>query len=339
MATFVERNGKILARIRINGASKSATFKTKSEAKVWAAIQERGVEVDTQIAARQIQEGKYYPANFAEILNKYRDKVTPMKKTVKAESAMIDCLLRDAPFMSVPIHQLETIHFNDFRDQRLRKVKASTVSRQFDVMRSACKYAKEQLKWFAPVEELALCKTPVPHQKAFRRIEDDVFDVLFYAANKSRNNYLIDAIKLAVETGMRRGEVANLAWSDVDLQRSLITVRDTKTGHDRVIVMSPNARKVIEDRREKLCDPFDTAKVLGTSNNALKLAWQRCRKRAGANVRFHDLRHEACSRFFEMGFSPAEVSSLSGHLTLKSLMRYSHATQDKILKRMNEVQS
>lgn len=333
MATYTAKNGKIRVRIRRNGASKSATFDTKSEAKVWAALQERGVEVDTQIAAAQIAEGKYYPANFAEILNKYCDKVTPMKKTAKAESAMIDCLLRDAPFMSVPIHQLETIHFNDFRDQRLRKVKAATVSRQFDILRAACKYCKEQLKWWTPSENLALCKTPVPHQKAFRRIEDDVFDVVFQAAKKSRNNYLIDAIKLAVETGMRRGEVANLKWVDVDLQRSLITVRDTKTGHDRVVVMSPNARKVFEARENK------TGKVLGTSNNALKLAWQRCKKRAGVSIRFHDLRHEACSRFFEMGFNPAEVSSLSGHLTLSSLMRYSHATQDKILKRMNEVQS
>ena len=333
MATFVSKNGKIQVKIRKNGANKSATFATRSEANVWAALQERGVEVDNQIAAAQIAEGKYYPANFAEILNKYRDKVTLMKKTAKAESAMIDCLLRDAPFMSVPIHQLETIHFNDFRDQRLRKVKAASVSRQFDVLRAACKYAKEQLKWWPPSANLALCKTPVPHQKAFRRIEDDVFDVVFQAAQVSRNNYLIDAIKIAVETGMRRGEIANLKWVDVDLQRSIITVRDTKTGHDRVVVMSPNARKVIEARENK------TGKVLGTSNNALKLAWQRCKKRAGVSIRFHDLRHEACSRFFEMGFNPAEVSSLSGHLTLKSLMRYSHATQDKILKRMNEVQS
>ena len=64
--------------------------------------------------------------------------------------------------------------------------------------------------------------------------------------------------------------------------------------------------------------------------------WKRVKKRSGTEFRFHDLRHEAISRFFEMEMSPIEVASISGHRTLKQLMRYSHADTERLVAKMQE---
>lgn len=68
---------------------------------------------------------------------------------------------------------------------------------------------------------------------------------------------------------------------------------------------------------------------------ALKMCWRRVILNAGlADFHFHDLRHEAISRLFEMGLTVPEVASVSGHRTLAQLMRYSHANQQSIREKL-----
>jgi integrase len=67
------------------------------------------------------------------------------------------------------------------------------------------------------------------------------------------------------------------------------------------------------------------------SANALRLAWERLRRRAGVSgLRFHDLRHEAVSRFFEKGLNMPEVAAISGHRDPRMLMRYAHPKAEAI---------
>ncbi len=79
------------------------------------------------------------------------------------------------------------------------------------------------------------------------------------------------------------------------------------------------------------------ARLLPMTENALRLGFQRLRKRAGLeHIRFHDLRHEAVSRLFEKGLTPPEVASVSGHRTLSQLMRYSHADLNAVADKMKK---
>lgn len=332
MATYAKRNGKIRVQVRKNNRAYSATFDNKSDAQLWAAMHEHGAAVSQRQVNAQVASGHYCPVNFAEILIKYQNKVTALKKTAKAEDNMISMLLK-APFMTVPIAHLTAEHFTDYRDQRLRVVKPSTVSRHFDILRRAAKVAEEEWNWVSPVEALSRCRTIVPPPAIVRRIPEAVLDLLRASANLSRVIYLRAAIELALVTGMRRSELAKLEWGDVDLDNCLLTVRDTKNGYDRTIPLAKPAIEALEKLGQS------KGLVLGCSAGALTQAWKRCKKRAGVDIRFHDLRHEACSRLFEMGFSPIEVASISGHRTLSQLMRYSHASQDAMLARMNEVLS
>ena len=72
------------------------------------------------------------------------------------------------------------------------------------------------------------------------------------------------------------------------------------------------------------------------SPNGFRLAWVRLTRRAGiADLHFHDLRHEAVSRFFEMGLSVPEVALISGHREIRMLLRYTHPARQGIIAKMD----
>ena len=85
---------------------------------------------------------------------------------------------------------------------------------------------------------------------------------------------------------MRRSEIANLEWADVDLKKRLLHVRDTKNGHDRSLPLSSTALLAI-------CQFKRTDKtVFGMSSNAIRFAWERYKRSHEIDsVSFHDLRH------------------------------------------------
>ena len=75
--------------------------------------------------------------------------------------------------------------------------------------------------------------------------------------------------------------------------------------------------------------------ILPITENTAKMAWKRLVKRAGlVNLRFHDLRHEAISRFFERGLNVPEVALISGHRDPRMLFRYTHPRAEDIATKM-----
>jgi integrase len=75
---------------------------------------------------------------------------------------------------------------------------------------------------------------------------------------------------------------------------------------------------------------------MAITGNAIRLAWERLKKKAGVtDLRFHDLRHEAISRFFEMGLSVPEVALISGHRDPRMLFRYTHLRAEEVGKKLN----
>ena len=124
-------------------------------------------------------------------------------------------------------------------------------------------------------------------------------------------------IAIAVETAMRRGELLSLRWPDIDLQSGIAFLALTKNGGCRRVPLSPEALRILGAL------PRDDARLFATSAGAVRQAWDRLCRRAGIeNLYFHDLRHEAISRLFEMGLSVPEVALVSGHKTPAQLFRY-----------------
>ena len=96
--------------------------------------------------------------------------------------------------------------------------------------------------------------------------------------------------------------------------------------------MSTKAVQVLSNQRSRQ----DTPTPFPVNANAFRLAWERLRKRADlCDLRFHDLRHEAISRFFEMGLSIPEVAVISGHKDARMLFRYTHLRAEDLVKKIN----
>jgi len=105
-----------------------------------------------------------------------------------------------------------------------------------------------------------------------------------------------------------------------------VLIPDSKNGRARHVVLTRRAGTVLAALART------TGRVFPMSPNGFRLAWERVRRRAGLeDLRFHDLRHEALSRFFEMGLTTPEVASISGHRDPRMLFRYSHAIRQRVL--------
>ena len=150
------------------------------------------------------------------------------------------------------------------------------------------------------------------------------------AAQHFRNRLILPIVLFAVETGMRRSEILGLRWNDVGPEGRSVVLRPTKNGHSRTIPLSTRALSIL-----RTVEKTDE-QIFPMSANAFRLAWERLRARAGLfDLRFHDLRHEAISRFLEMGLSVPEVALIRGHRDQRMLFRYTHPLRAIILKKLN----
>ena len=130
---------------------------------------------------------------------------------------------------------------------------------------------------------------------------------------------------------MRQGEILKLQWDDIDLGRDIIYVHDAKNGHNRQVVMSNRLATHLATGRRSDNDLFSI------TSSGLQQAFRKLTARLQIHdLRFHDLRHEAISTFFERGLTVPEVQLMSGHRTLDQLMRYAHATSQVVKSKINQ---
>ncbi|MET3725883.1 site-specific integrase [Sphingomonas trueperi] len=132
-------------------------------------------------------------------------------------------------------------------------------------------------------------------------------------------------VRFAIETAMRRGEILSLRWRDAFLSQGCVHIPKTKNGRPRTVPLTDEAIDVLKALRPQgeYVFPIDI--------HALRWAWTTACKRASIeDLRLHDLRHEGVSRLLELGLSPPEVATVSGHLTLSQLMRYTHPDAQRI---------
>ena len=147
-----------------------------------------------------------------------------------------------------------------------------------------------------------------------------------------RKGYLEPLLYLAIETAMRRGEMLNVRWDDIDFDARTLFIPHTKNGHSRTIPLTKEAIRILEGLRDK----GGSKKVFPLSAIAARMAWERLIERANIhNLHFHDFRHEGISRFFEKGLSVAEVALISGHRDFRMLFRYTHLKAEDLVAKLN----
>lgn len=212
-------------------------------------------------------------------------------------------------------------------------MKPSTVCRELLLYQHAFKIARSV--WGIPIREnpFALVDKPRISDARTRRLEPGEWGILKEACLRSRNPYILTMIEFAIETAMRRGEVLRLQWGDVDTTKRTLHIPIAKNGHARTIPLTGRAVELLDAR--KLEGATGTDKVFPTTEDAVKMAWRRVMMRASMpNFRYHDLRHEAISRFFELGLSVTEVALISGHRDVRMLFRYTHLRAEDVASKL-----
>jgi integrase len=303
------------AQVRRSGhPTITKSFDKKSDASTWA----REVEQQIDKLHLPVDYGLLRKTTLHDVLVRYRDTVTPTKRGQVQEHYRIEALLLQ-PLACLSLDKLTPRLIADFRDYRLQSVKGNTVQRDLAVIRHALEVAIKE--WGIPlsVNPVRQIRLPAGGRSRDRRLRPMEFDRLMAGCRQRQTPLLEPVIRFAVETGLRRGELLSLQWRDVDLGPGVVTVHETKNGHRRTIPLTPGALMVLAAL------PRNDERVFPTSGNAVRLGWERLKKQLGlVDLHFHDLRHEAISRFFEMGLSVPEVALISGHRDPRMLFRYTH---------------
>lgn len=320
MASFRKRNSKWQVQVRRTGSRPlSRTFVSKSDAVAWAKIQERDIEVGDLPLFKGTRS-----LTLGDVLDRYERDVIPHKRTDSTEAYMLRVIRRHPISAKLLVH-VSGADIADFRDVRMKTSKPSTVLRNLRVLRHALKVARNEWGWAAPLNEMEKVRMPQVLVRHTDRIAALQLAALVRVAELQSSKTLVLAVKLALATGMRRGEILALTWSDVDLELGRILIRMSKNGRPRMVPLTPDAVQLLRSALRT------DERVVPTSENALKLAFARARRRAGTTFRFHDLRHEAISRFFDIGLTIPEVQLISGHRTLSQLSRYSHPDVNRLV--------
>lgn len=268
-----------------------------------------------------------------DILKRYRDEISVKKRSHNTEKHILNALMRQ-PFATLSLAEITSAKFCDYRDMRLKVVQPGTIRRELAILRHVFDIAERE--WNIPMRENPLKKLAKikPQAGRSRRLSEGEYEVIQEAAVvHTRNPYIMPMIRFAIATGMRRGEMLRMLWTDIDFTAKTLHIEVTKNGHARTIPLSTHALAVLEELRG--WKDTKEHQVFPVSENAFKLAWQRLRDHSGIqDLHFHDLRHEAITRFVERGLSVQEVALISGHRDYRMLFRYTHLKPESLVDKL-----
>ncbi|TIU90561.1 MAG: site-specific integrase [Mesorhizobium sp.] len=332
MATLRKRNGKWQVQIRRQGFPiQSKSFVSKADAAEWARTIER--QHDRQELGPDRRTLK--AITLSDLVTRYRDEVVPQKRGSAVETILLNRFLRYS-ICQKTLYELSTADFAAYRDQRLKEPKhrsdkpvtAKSLKRELSPLSHMFRHAV--VEWEIPLRNpLEGLKLKITDNKRERRLRSGELERLMEAAKKGKNRLVAPIILFALETAMRRGEILSVQFRHIDFERYSLIIPETKSGYSRVIPLTTRAINILATLSTDETKPTDLA--FPVTAVAMRLQWDRLTKRARIDdLNFHDLRHEAISRFFELGLSIPEVASISGHRTPAMLFRYAHANQHTV---------
>jgi len=329
MATFRKRNDKWQARVQRSGQTPIAkTFNTKADAIKWSRNIESQLDLGT-LAPKQTM------LRLRSMLERYVVEVTPTKKGESQERYRAAQLMK-TKLAEMFVDKITGEVVAKYRDQRLTEVSNNTVRLELAFLSVVFEQSRKEwgLAVSNPVRQIRM---PKPGKPRTRRLEAGEEEALLTACAASGAHYLHSFVVMAIETGMRFGELAGVLWKHVDLDKRTIYLPDTKNGQARFVPLSTRAFIAIKLLPRSISGQLFTAKP-GSIRSAFLIALKSAQKSTcGAllqNVRFHDLRHEAVTRMFEKGLNPIEVGMVSGHKTLSMLQRYTHLRPEELVAKL-----
>lgn len=313
----IDKRGPYQWRVKIRRKGwprQSKTFESYEDAARWARKIESEMDDGVFVSRKEAEK-----TTLVEALDRYRSEKTPHKKGAAQEINRIN-LFKRSDLASRFLSTIRSTDISKYRDQRLAKGKApSTVNNELILLSNLFNVAHREWGMESidnPVSKVSRPKLPPGRD---RRLQPGEEEKLLGALGRT----LRPLFQLALETAMRQGELLALEWKHVDLTRQVVHLPTTKNNEARNVPLSTTAVAVLGSWRKHPHRIDD--KVFGVGGSHVSRTFREtCEKLEIEGLRWHDLRHEACSRLFEKDLNPMEVASISGHKTLQMLKRYTH---------------
>ena len=328
MASIRIRRGSFEVRVQHNGQVHSRSFSSEAEARRWGIGVENGFIQPGTMCKRVAG-----CLTLAQAIERYAEEVSQTHRGARQERVRLK-QLATTPLAKKPLDKVEPADLKALRDSMLERGLSTTSARLMLMLVSAIyRHAHREwgLKLGNPVSEI---RVPPPAPARQRRLSADEEVRLLYALNRCRHPAMRALVPFALETGMRRSEMLNLRWSDVDLERRLATLPTTKNGSPRWVPLTTRAIELLKTSLARGAErPFDLS-VANVEN-----AWKQVIRRAGiSDLRLHDLRHEALSRWaHRLRGDVFKLSLVSGHRTLQMARRYVHPVESELIASQNFV--
>lgn len=284
---------------------------------------------------RHMDVKKVPKTTFNELCDRYW-KLDGKHKRMKGLSHMLEIWKKW--FGNLPVKELNQQKVEKFLAERMEEkhLSSATRNRHLAHLSSVFNRGKE---WGLITDNPAQGIKPLRENGARTRFLDkDEIQLLLNAASKE----FCPILTTALHTGMRKGEILNLMWSDVDFKNRLITVTESKSGKKRMIPMDNNLFETLRTlpSRFKRGYVFPSPVKDGKPRFGVQRQFSSAVKKAEIeNIRFHDLRHTFASHLVMNGVDVVTVKELLGHASLTMTMRYTHLAPDHRLRAVKTLDS
>ena len=327
MATIVKKRGKWFVQIRRSFHKPIyKTFLSKIDAQRYARETERLIEigqfVDTSEASK---------TSLKKLLERYEREVSSKKRTEQDPYLIRNICKFD--FVTKMLTQINSSDIAEFRDARLKSVSASSVNRELSILSHCIDLAINEWKCYIrqnPVTpNLRLKENP----SRTRRLLPGEYEKLMQSC-KLNYAFWCPIIDFAIHTGMRRGELLQITWDMVHLEKKFITLPPeiTKTNKSRNVPLQPKAIQILKEMPRSI-----NGKIFPIGVKNFERSWNSiCRRSGIKGLRFHDLKREAISRLFEQGLSVSEVRLFVGN-SLSTLSVYTQHNSTYVAEKLAKI--
>ena len=329
-------SGKWRQQVEFDGKRDSATFNTQRQAQEWGAI--RLIKLKAAVKGGKAGaklHGEHKTLNDA--MFRYKDEVSPEKRGGRWEQIRIDAITSKLPRWPGErlIAELDEQDLIQWKNARKKSVKDSTLLREMALVHTVLEFARKEWHWIDrnPLTDVSKPSTP-PHRE--RVISGLEIRKMLREMGWSRQGPLKRAkhavarcFIMALQTGMRAGEMTNLRWEDVRKNYCVLHQGKTKTGLGRNVPLTRAALRNLESMRG-----HDEEFVFGISASVLDSIFRRNRERANMKgFTFHDARHTAATRMAQK-LHVLDLCKVFGWTDPKRAMTYYNPTADQLAERL-----
>lgn len=328
MATIEKRGPyQFRAKIRRKGQETiTKTFTSKKNAEAWARKKESEIERNVYISTAEAEK-----TTLSEAIDRYIKEYIPnlshskreVNRATKIKNYDICKLCLSAIRIKdvsnfIEIRKKEGVNGNTIR------LDLAILSRLFE---TACtSWGMESLQ--NPVKK---ANKPKISSGRTRRLKRDEEAMLIKILPENLKNIVL----FALETAMRREEISSLTWENVNLKNRTAYLAKTKNGEARTVPLSPRAIEILQNLIPDKVVPI-SGSVFNIKPDQITSSFKHYKAKAKLeNLRFHDLRHEATSRFFEnTDLDALEIQAITGHKSMQMLARYTHLRTSRLADRL-----